>query len=138
MWYHCNYLDMNAKSFTHSLCRSIFIIFICMILVPSNRNRVFLPMCIFETKSIWNMKMKFLSNVLNEIFKDLCHTNSSTIFRGFLFSYAYHFFKTSFDPILSQGRERMYRLGTWVGIDPPGQVSGLRARYEHHGGPKWI
>ena len=53
---------MQSRLRTHCV-EAFLIIFICMILVPSNRKRVFLPMCIFETKSIWNMKMKFLSIV---------------------------------------------------------------------------
>ena len=107
MWYHCNYLDMNAKSFTHSLCRSIFIIFICTILVASNKNRVFLPMCVFETKSIWNMKMKFLSNVFKRFFK-ICVIPIPPLFFEDLYSLTLTTFQNKLRPhFTSRSRENV-------------------------------
>jgi len=44
------------------------------------------------------MKNEFLSNVFKRFFLELCHTNSSTIFRGFVFSYAYNFSKQASTP----------------------------------------
>ena len=69
-----------------------------MILVPSDRNRVFLPMGIFETKKYLKYENEVLKQCFKEIFKDLCHAKSSTISRGFVFSYAYNFSKQASTP----------------------------------------